>query len=446
MWFSTSFEAPIWSRSRDQCLEVLHEAHAFGKRAYMNRSDAHVLILGAGQAGGTVAALLRQYGFEGMVTLVGEELIAPYHRPPLSKARLRNGSGTASLALRPGEYYIQNGIDIRLGVRAEKLSRQNKAVHLSMGEVLTYDFLVIATGARPIKLSVPGSDLAGVLALRTADDAERLSSAIRSSQRLVIIGGGYIGLEVAASARALGAEVVVIERETRLLARVASLDISSFFLDYHRERGVSFELGASVSGFDGQDGRVSGVKLEDGRTIACTAALIGVGTTPNDEIAREAGLDTACGVIVDPEARTADPAIFAIGDVALRPMPIYHRMFRMESVPNTLEQAKQVASAIVGRAPPPDEVPWQWSDQYDLKLQIAGYAFDVDRVLLRGDPATAKFAVFHLRGNQVQCVEALNSPQDFIIGKQLIASRKSVDLNRLGDPSIDLKEIAEITA
>jgi len=412
----------------------------------MSRSDAHVLILGAGHAGGTAAALLRQYGFEGAITLAGEEPIAPYHRPPLSKAWLRNGPGAGLLPLKPVDFYAGNGIDIRLAVRAEKLAREIKAVHLSTGEVLTYDYLIIATGARPIKLPVAGSDLAGVLALRTTDDAERLRAVIGSGQRLAVIGGGYIGLETAASARALGAEVVVIERETRLLARVAGRDLSAFFLDYHRERGVSFELGATVSGFEGQDGRVSGVRLDDGRTIACTAALIGIGATPNDEIAREAGLDTARGVIVDLEARTSDPAIFAIGDVALRPMPVYDRMFRMESVPNALEQAKQAASAIVGRAPPPGEVPWQWSDQYDLKLQIAGYAFDADRVLLRGDPAAAKFAVFHLKGDQVQCVEALNSPQDFIFGKQLIASRKSVDLGKLGDPAIAMKEIAQIAA
>jgi 3-phenylpropionate/trans-cinnamate dioxygenase ferredoxin reductase subunit len=408
----------------------------------MSRSDAHVLILGAGHAGGTAAALLRQYGFEGSITLVGAEPIAPYHRPPLSKAWLRGGAGAMSLPLKPAEFYAGHGIDLRPGVRAEKLARRAKTVTLSTGEVLTYDFLIIATGARPIKLPAAGSDLAGVLELRTAADAGRLRAVIQSGQRLAVIGGGYIGLEVAASARALGAEVVVIERETRLLARVAGPELSAFFLDYHRERGVSFELGAAVSGFEGQDGRVSGVKLDDGRTIACDAALIGIGATPNDEIARDAGLDTARGVIVDLEARTADPAIFAIGDVTLRPMPIYDRMFRMESVPNAIEQARQAASAIVGRAPPPGEAPWQWSEQYDLKLQIAGYAFDVDRVLLRGDPAIARFAVFHLKGDQVQCVEAINSPQDFIFGKQLIASRKTVDIGKLGDPAVDLKVIA----
>lgn len=408
----------------------------------MSRSDAHVLILGAGHAGGTVAALLRQYGFEGSITLVGQEPIAPYHRPPLSKAWLKDGSDTASLALKPLEFYAGHGIDFRPGVRAERLARQARAVTLSTGEVLTYDFLIIATGARAIKLPVEGSDLAGLLELRTAADARLLRAAIGPGLRLAVIGGGYIGLEVAASGRALGAEVVVIEREPRLLARVACPELSAFFLDYHRKQGVSFELGATVVGFEGRDGRVTGVKLDDGRTITCDAALIGVGATPNDEIAADAGLDTARGVVVDLEARTTDPAIFAIGDVARRPMPLYDRMFRMESVPNALEQAKQAASAIVGRAAPPSEAPWQWSDQYDLKLQIAGYAFDVDRVLLRGDPATAKFALFHLKGDQIQSVEAVNSPQDFMAGKQLIASRKTVDLDKLGDPSVAMKEVA----
>ena len=407
----------------------------------MSRSDPHVLILGAGHAGGTAAALLRQYGFEGPITLVGEEPVAPYQRPPLSKAWLKDGPDAVSLDLKPPGFYPGHGIDFRSGVRAEGLARESREATLSTGEVLTYDILIIATGARPVKLPVAGSDLAGVLELRTVVDAERLRAVIRSGQCLAVIGGGYIGLEVAASARALGAEVVVIEREARLLARVAGPELSTFFLDYHRKRGVSFELGATVTGFEGRDGHVTGVKLDDGRTIACDAALVGIGATPNDEIAREAGLDTAGGVIVDLEARTADPAIFAIGDVARRPMPIYDRMFRMESVPNAIEQAKQAAGAIVGRAPPPGEAPWQWSDQYDLKLQIAGYAFDVDRVLLRGDPDTARFAVFHLKGDRLQSVEAVNSPQEFVIGRQLIASRKAVDVEKLADPATTMKEL-----
>lgn len=412
----------------------------------MSRPNAHVLILGAGHAGGTVAAQLRQYGFEGSITLLGQEPLAPYHRPPLSKAWLRDGPDTVSLSLKPAEFYVHQNISFRPDSRADKLARDAKVVTLSSGEVLTYDFLIIATGARPIRLPAENSGLTGLLELRTVADAERLRAAIGPGRRLAVIGGGYIGLEVAASARALGAEVMVIEREPRLLARVASPDLSAFFLDYHSKRGVRFALGATVTGFEGRDGRVSGIKLDDGRTMACDAALIGVGATPNDEIATDAGLNTDRGVIVDIEARTSDPAIFAIGDVARRPMPLYDRMHRMESVPNALEQAKQAASAIVGRPPPPSEAPWQWSDQYDVKLQIAGYPFDVDRVVPRGDPATARFALFHLKGDQVQSVEAVNSPQEFIVGRQLIANRAIVDVVQLGDLSLTIKEVADSTA
>ncbi|MDP3746531.1 MAG: FAD-dependent oxidoreductase [Phenylobacterium sp.] len=408
----------------------------------MSQSDTHVVILGAGHAGGTAAALLRQYGHEGPITLVGEEPIPPYQRPPLSKAWLKGEADADSLALKPLEFYAEHNIDFRPNTRAVKLAREAKQVTLSTGDVVTYDFLIIATGARAIKLPVEGAHLDGLLELRTAADAEILKATIGPGKRLAVIGGGYIGLEAAASGRALGAEVVVIEREPRLLARVACEPLSTFFLDYHRRHEVTFELGATVAGFEGENGHVTGVKLADGRVIACDAALIGVGAAPNDEIAKEAGLDTARGIVVDLEARTADRSVFAIGDVAHRPMPIYERMFRMESVPNALEQAKQAASAIVGRAPPPGEVPWQWSDQYDLKLQIAGYAFDVDRILLRGDPASAKFAVFHLKGDRVQSVEAINSPPEFMMGKLLIANRKPVDLDKLADPSISMKEVA----
>jgi 3-phenylpropionate/trans-cinnamate dioxygenase ferredoxin reductase subunit len=408
----------------------------------MSDLAAHVVILGAGHAGGTAAALLRQYGHEGPITLVGEEPIPPYQRPPLSKAWLKGEADADSLALKPLEFYAEHGIDFRPGVRGVAVNRGAKTVTLSDGSELAYDVLILATGARAIALPIPGADLAGVMFLRTAADAERLKATIGPGKTLAVVGGGYIGLEVAASGRALGAEVVVLEREARLLARVACEELSTFFKAYHEQHGVRFELGCSVTGFEGQDGQVTGVTLADGRTVACDAVVVGVGATPNDEIARDAGLETARGVVVDLEARTADPAIFAIGDVAHRPMPVYERMFRMESVPNALEGAKQAASAITGRAAPAGECPWQWSDQYDLKLQIAGYAFDVDQILVRGDPATAKFAVFHLKGDQVQSVESINSPPEFMMGKQLILSRRPVDKARLADPSVSMKEVA----
>ena len=404
--------------------------------------NSHVVILGAGHAGGTAAALLRQYGFEGPITLIGEEPIPPYQRPPLSKAWLKGEADADSLALKPLEFYADHNIDFRPNIRGVALDRAAKTVSLSDGSSVSYDSLIIATGARAIALPIAGADLDGVMFLRTAADAELLKSTVGPGKRLAVVGGGYIGLEVAASGRALGAEVVVLERESRLLARVACEALSTFFKAYHEKHGVTFELGASVTGFVGEGGHVTGVTLADGRTMACDAVVVGVGATPNDEIATAAGLETARGVVVDLEARTSDPAIFAIGDVAHRPMPIYDRMFRMESVPNALEQAKQAASAITGRAAPAGEVPWQWSDQYDLKLQIAGYPFDTDEVLVRGDPASGKFSVFHLKGDLVQAVEAINSPPDFMMGKQLILGRRPVSKVRLADPSISMKEVA----
>ncbi|MEO8115837.1 MAG: NAD(P)/FAD-dependent oxidoreductase, partial [Phenylobacterium sp.] len=309
-------------------------------------SDSHVVILGAGHAGGTAAALLRQYGHAGPITLVGEEPIPPYQRPPLSKAWLKGEADADSLALKPLEFYAEHDIDFRPNLRAIELNRGGKTVSLSDGSELSYDVLIIATGARPIALAIPGADLAGVLFLRTAADAERLKATIGPGKTIAVVGGGYIGLEAAASAHSLGAKVVVVEREDRLLARVACSALSDFFQAYHEKHGVDFVLGASVTAFEGKDGQITGVVLSDGRTLPCDAALVGVGAHPNDELARESGLETARGIVVDLEARTADPSIFAIGDVAHRPMPIYERMFRLESVPNALEQAKQAAAAI----------------------------------------------------------------------------------------------------
>lgn len=409
----------------------------------MSDLAAKVVILGAGHAGGTVAALLRQYGHTGPIVMAGEEPLPPYQRPPLSKAWLKGEADADSLALKPLEFYAEANIDFRPGVKGVSINRSAKTVVLSDGTTERYDALILATGARAIALPIPGADLPGVLSLRTAADAEALKAAVGPGKKLAVVGGGYIGLEVAASGRALGAEAIVLEREERILARVAHKVLSDFFQHYHEAQGVTFELGCSVVGFEGDASGVTGVKLADGRVIPCDAVVVGVGATPNDEIAREAGLETARGVVVDLEARTADPAIFAIGDVAYRPMPVYeHRMFRMESVPNALEQAKQAAAAIVGRAPPPGECPWQWSDQYDLKLQIAGYAFDVSEIVVRGDPAAAKFAVFHLKGDLVQAVEAINAPPEFMMGKQLILNRRPVDKAKLADPSISMKEVA----
>jgi len=408
----------------------------------MSQLDAHVVILGAGHAGGTLAALLRQYGHTGPITLVGDEPIAPYQRPPLSKAWLKGEADADSLALKPTEFYPANRIDFRPDVTALSLDRAAKTVSLSDGSSLSYDFAVIATGARAIQLPLPGADLEGVQVLRTAADAEKLKAALGPGKHLAVVGGGYIGLEAAASARALGAEAVVLEREPRILARVAVETLSSFFQAYHEARGVTFQCSVNVTGFEGKDGKVTGVTLSDGRVVPCDIALVGVGARPNDALAKESGLPCERGIVVDMEARTADPSIFAIGDVTYRPLPTYDRSFFLESVFNALDQAKQAACANTGRAAPPVEAPWNWSDQYDLKLQIGGMPFDADTTLVRGDIAAAKFAIFHLKGQQIQAVEAVNAPPEFMMGRQLIANRKPVDLAKLADPSISMKEVA----
>ena len=407
------------------------------------QAAAGVVIVGAGHAGGTAAALLRQYGYEGAITLVGDEPIAPYQRPPLSKAWLKGEADADSLSLKPVSFYAEHNIDLIMDVAATAIDRAAKTVTLSDGRAVSYEHLIIATGARARPLHLPGAELKGVLSLRSAADAEELKAALGPGKRLAVIGGGYIGLEAAASARALGAEAVVLEREGRILARVAQEPLCSFFADYHKARGVTFEVNAAVEGFEGADGKVTAVKLAGGRTIPCDVALVAVGLIRNDEIAKAAGLATNNGVVVDEHARASDPAVFAIGDVAHRPMPHYDgRMFWLESVANALEQARQAASAITGRPPPPHEVTWNWSDQYDLKLQIAGMPFDVDATLVRGDPAQAKFAVFHLKGDVIQAVEAVNAPAEFMAGRQLIGQKKPVSLEKLADPTVSMKEVA----
>ena len=403
---------------------------------------SRVVIVGAGHAGGSAAAFLRQYGHVGPIVLIGEEPLLPYQRPPLSKAWLKGEADADSLQLKPSSWYEEAGVSLRLGGVVVSINRGAKTVTLASGEHLAYDYLILATGARARALPIPGADLSGVLALRTAADAEALKGHLGPGKRLAVVGGGYVGLEAAASTIALGGHATIIEREPRVLARVACETLSNFFQDYHGARGVTFMLDANVAGFDGADGHVTGVRMTDGSVIACDVALVGVGAVPNEELARDAGLECANGVVVDIEARTADPFVFAIGDLTHRPLPIYGRQFRLESVPNALEQAKQAAAAIAGRPMPPHEIPWFWSDQYDLKLQIAGLPFDADRQVVRGDVAAARFAVFHLKGDLVQAVEAVNAPPEFMAGKQLIAKRTPVSIEKLANSSISMKEVA----
>jgi len=405
--------------------------------------SGRIVILGAGHAGGTAAALLRQLGWTGPIALVGDEPIAPYQRPPLSKAWLKGEADADSLALRPDSFYAEHDIALRLNARALEIDRAAGAVLLEGGERLPYDRLILATGARARRIALPGVELDGVLELRTAADADRLKAALGAGKRLAVVGGGYIGLEAAASARALGAEATVIELQSRVLARVACEPLSLFMQDYHRAQGVAIELGAGVDGLEGEGGRIAGVRLSDGRLLACDAALIGVGALANQELAEAAGLGCDNGVVVDLTAKTSDPNIYAIGDCTRRPLPLYGQMGRLESVPNALEQAKQAAADLCGTKPPAPETPWFWSDQYDLKLQIAGLPLGAEQILVRGEPATARFAVFHLNAdNQVQAVEAINAAPEFMAGRQLIGSRKPVAPDKLRDITVSMKDVA----
>jgi 3-phenylpropionate/trans-cinnamate dioxygenase ferredoxin reductase subunit len=409
----------------------------------VTQDSRQIVIAGAGHAGGSAAAMLRQLGWTGGITLVGQEKLPPYQRPPLSKAWLKGEATAESLALRPAKFYADAAIELRLDTRVVGLDRTAKTVTLSDGAILAYDYLVLALGARARRLPLPGMELDGVLELRSAEDADRLKAVLHPGARLAVIGGGYIGLEAAASARALGAEAIIIERESRVLARVACAILSEFFQTFHRAQGVQIEVDAQVSALEGSAGRISGVRLGDGRLIACDAALIGVGAVANDELARDAGLTCHNGVAVDLAARTDDPSIFAIGDCTSRPLPLYERIGRLESVPNALEQAKQAAAMICGKPPPMPEVPWFWSDQYDLRLQIAGMSFDTSEIVVRGDVAAGKFALFHLQPDgTVQAVEAVNAAPEFMGGRRIIARRKRLTRARIEDMSISMQELA----
>jgi 3-phenylpropionate/trans-cinnamate dioxygenase ferredoxin reductase component len=419
-----------------------YPGNEIGERAVSDDSR-HIVIAGAGHAGGSAAAMLRQMGWTGAITLVGEEPHPPYQRPPLSKAWLKGEATAEDLMLRPVKFYADATIDLRLEMKVTQIDRVAKTVTLSDGGSLIYDILILALGARARRLPLPGVELDGVLELRSAADADRLKAKLRPGARLAVIGGGYIGLEAAASARAVGAEAIIIERESRVLARVACEQLSTFFQDFHRSHGVEIVVDAAVTELEGKDGHVSGVRLGDGRLIPCDVALIGVGAVANDDLARAAGLTCQNGIVVDLEARTDDPSIYAIGDCTSRPLPLYERSGRLESVPNALEQAKQAAAAICGKPAPAPEVPWFWSDQYDLRLQIAGIPHDATEIVVRGDPAAGTFALFHLQPDgTVQAVEAVNASPEFMGGRRIIARRKRLTRERIEDLSVSMQQLA----
>ncbi len=402
--------------------------------------SASVVIAGAGHAAGQVVATLRQKKFDGTITLIGEEPWLPYQRPPLSKKFLAGELPAERLHFKPDSFYDDAGIEVQLETRIESLDCAARSLRTAAGRRLTYDKLVLATGARPRLLQLPGVELEGVHYLRTIADVNRIRGGLQEGARMVIVGAGYIGLEVAAVASKLGANVTVIEMADRVMSRVVSPKISDFYQKEHAAHGVKLELSAAISGFAG-NAKVTGVSLSDGSQVAADLVVVGVGVVPNTELAIGAGLAVANGIVVDDHCRTSDPDVFAVGDCTEHPNDIYDRRVRLESVHNALEQAKTAASNICGEDASYTQVPWFWSDQYDLKLQIAGLSQGYDQTIVRGEPDARSFSCLYLRDGQLIAVDAVNSPKDFMQSKALIAAHAVIDPKLLIDPETELKNM-----
>jgi 3-phenylpropionate/trans-cinnamate dioxygenase ferredoxin reductase subunit len=399
-----------------------------------------IIVLGAGHAGAQIVESLRSGGFDGKLIMIGDEAHRPYDRPSTSKELLSGGIDIDRVYLKREQFYADKNIDLRLEVTATAIDRAKRTVTLSSGETLPYDKLVIATGARPRKLQVPGADLDGVFYLRSLADSLAIGARLGPGKRLAIIGGGYVGLEVAASATKLGCKVAVIEMLERLLARVAGTEIADFYADVHRAAGVDLHFGVMIEGFVG-DGSVRAVRLTDGTEIPADAVVVGIGAIPNTELAAAAGLAVENGIVVDDCGRTSDPAIFAVGDATNHPNDLLGKRLRLESVPAAMGQARAAASAILGNPKPFHEIPWFWSDQYDIKLQIVGMSEIGDQIVLRGNPADRRFAAFYLRKGKIVAVNAINSAKDFMIGKKLILEGRVPDVAKLANLDVPLAEV-----
>lgn len=402
-----------------------------------------VVIVGAGQAGSELAFTLRKLGYEAPIVLLGEERHVPYRRPPLSKGFLVGAPAPETLHFRPAAFYATQRIDCRTGARAVSIDRDTRVVRLESGECFPYDALVLATGCRPRTLPIPGADAANVRTLSTIEDAEALRALLVPKARVVIVGGGYIGLETAAAARTIGAEATIVETQSRLLARVTSPEMSAFYADAHRRRQVEILTDARVVALEGGDA-VDTVVLDDGRRLPADVVVIAVGSRPETTLAEAAGLAVDDGVLVDASGRSSDPAIFAIGDCArLEHHPLQRRL-RLECVSGAMDQARAAAASICGAPPPAATVPWFWSDQYDLKLQTVGLVQGYDRVIFRGEPLGERFVALYLAGDCLVAVDAVNSPKEFVALRKLVAERARMDPSALADDTLPHAAASEL--
>ncbi len=396
-----------------------------------------IVVIGAGQAAGQAAASLRQEGYEGPVTILGDEAQAPYQRPPLSKAYLSGEIGMDRVLVRPEKFYHDKDITLKTNTRVVSIDRGNKSVTTEAGDTIPYTKLLIATGSRPRILTIPGSDLSGIHYLRTIDDVDRIRVAMQTASRLCIVGGGYIGLEVAAISVTAGLKVTVVEAMDRILQRVTTPEMSEYYHKLHTSRGVNIMVNTGVEGFDG-DGSVSAVLCGDTR-VETDLVIVGIGIIPNVELAEAAGLECGNGILVDDHGCTSDPDIYAAGDCTNHPNPVLDRRLRLESVPNAMEQTRVACSNMLGGDKVYAAVPWFWSDQYELKLQMVGFSSDGDSSCVRGDKDADQFAVFYLNSGRVVAVDAVNSPREFMVCKQLYG--KPADPAALADPEVELKSL-----
>lgn len=393
-----------------------------------------VVVIGAGQAGASLVAKLRSEGYQGPITLIGEEPVPPYQRPPLSKKYLLGEMALERLYLRPESYYAEAGIDLRLGARVTGIDRAARAVGMG-AERLGYEHLVLATGSRPRHLPAAiGGDLGGVHVVRTLADVDAMALGFVPGARVLIVGGGYIGLEAAAVAASRGMQVVLVEMAPRILQRVAAPETSDYFRALHGRHGVDIREGVGLERLLG-DGQVSGARLSDGTELAVDMVIVGVGIVPDTALAEAAGLAIDNGIAVDAQGRTSDPAIWAAGDCAS--FPHGEGRLRLESVPNAIDMADCVAGNILGRGVDYVPKPWFWSDQYDVKLQIAGLSTGYDRIVTRDGAASVSF--WYYRGEALLAVDAMNDPRAYMVGKRLIDAGKSADPAVVADAAADLK-------
>lgn len=402
--------------------------------------EDHIVIVGAGHAGGSLAGLLRENGHTGSITLLGNESNPPYMRPPLSKAWLKDEAEATDLYLRAPHFYEDQDISLVLNSDVKNIDLSSRQIFCTNQTAVSFDQLVIATGARARRLQLPGDGLAGVHYLRDMHDAQSLKESLKKTRHLIIVGGGFIGLEVAASARALNIDVTVLEQQPRLLSRVASTALSDYLTQVHQDQGVNIKVNANIEALLGDD-HVNAVRLTNGEKLDADLVLIGVGSIPNVDLLQQAGLDCANGIAVDDLCRSVWPNIYAIGDVSARLLPGENQKRRLESVPSALEQARQLALHLCGKPTPTSATPWFWSDQYNSKVQIAGFIPTHTQTHVLKPSEQEKLTVLHLDGDQLVAAECVNAPADFMMARRAIAQGTKIDLEKLNNGALTLASV-----